>query len=119
MADRATRLHAALDRICDGIFGHVCGPSGITEEPVRDSAFEKLERKLSHKPGITDPAALSAAIGRKSLGQAEMTRRSVAGRAHDYIPPHVPLPGGEVALTDRRRRLHAAMDVVCDRKRIA
>src|SRR5208282_1529324 len=47
---------------------------------VSDSAFSKLEHKLEGKPGVTNPAALTASIGRKELGQAEMTRRSVAGR---------------------------------------
>jgi hypothetical protein len=42
--------------------------------------FEKLERKLAQEPGISDPAAVAAKIGREKLGQAEMTRRSVAGR---------------------------------------
>jgi len=45
-----------------------------------DSDFSKLENKLAKKPGISDPAAVAAKIGREKLGQAEMTRRSVAGR---------------------------------------
>lgn len=45
-----------------------------------DSDFTKLEHKLEKKPGIKDPAALAASIGRKELGQKEMTRRSVEGR---------------------------------------
>jgi len=43
--------------------------------------FQKLENKLAHeKNPPSDPAAVAAAEGRKKLGQAEMTRRSVAGR---------------------------------------
>ena len=51
--------------------------SGIS---ASDSAFSHLENKLAHKPGVSDPAALAYEIGRKELGKAEMTRRSVAGR---------------------------------------
>lgn len=53
-----------------------------TEVPAHDSDFSKLEHKLEHKPGVTNPAGLAAEIGRKELGQAEMTRRSVEGRKH-------------------------------------
>lgn len=50
-------------------------------EDTQDAgAFEKLEHKLSERPGVTDPKALAAAIGRKKLGEAEMARRSAAGR---------------------------------------
>ena len=45
-----------------------------------DSDFTKLEHKLAGEPGVTDPAALAAKIGREKIGQAEMTRRSVAAR---------------------------------------
>jgi hypothetical protein len=48
--------------------------------PGLDGPFQKLEHKLAHKPGVTDPAALAAKIGREKLGQKEMTRRSVEGR---------------------------------------
>ena len=53
-----------------------------------DSDFTKLEHKLEKKPGIKDPAALAAYIGRKELGQKEMTRRSVAGRKDAVDPEH-------------------------------
>lgn len=45
-----------------------------------DSDFDKLKNELAHKNGVSDPAAVAAKIGREKLGQAEMTRRSVAGR---------------------------------------
>lgn len=44
------------------------------------SKFDQLSRKLSRRRGVRDPDALAAAIGRKKLGQKEMTRRSVAAR---------------------------------------
>jgi len=40
--------------------------------------FDRLVQKLKGK--VSDPAAVAASIGRKKYGQAEMTRRSVAGR---------------------------------------
>ena len=45
-----------------------------------DSDFSKLENKLAHTKGVTSPAGLAAYIGRKELGQKEMTERSVEGR---------------------------------------
>lgn len=45
------------------------------------SAFQDLVRKLAHKKHPPkNVKATVAAIGRKKLGQREMTRRSVAGR---------------------------------------
>jgi hypothetical protein len=51
--------------------------------PTSDGPFQKLERSLAHKSGVTDSAALAASIGRGSLGKAEMARRSAAGRGKD------------------------------------
>lgn len=46
-----------------------------------DGPFQELENKMEHeKHPPANVAAAAAAAGRKSLGQAEMTRRSVAGR---------------------------------------
>ncbi|MHB8816951.1 MAG: hypothetical protein ACYDAE_27320 [Steroidobacteraceae bacterium] len=47
-----------------------------------DGPFQTMERKVAHEKGVHDPAAVAAAIGRKALGQKEMTARSVAGRKH-------------------------------------
>ena len=44
------------------------------------SKFAQLKAELAKKPGVKDPGAVAAAIGRKKLGQAEMTKRSVAAR---------------------------------------
>ena len=48
--------------------------------PQADSAFSRLESKLSHKPGVTNPAGLAYKIGEEQLGKSEMTRRAVKGR---------------------------------------
>lgn len=42
--------------------------------------FKALKAKLARRKGVTNPGALTAWIGRKKLGQAEMTRRSIAAR---------------------------------------
>lgn len=42
--------------------------------------FDELKGKLAAKPGVSDPAALAAAIGRKKLGDKEFNARAAAGR---------------------------------------
>jgi len=46
----------------------------------RSTPFATLTRKLAAR-GSSDPKALAAWIGRKQVGQAEMTRRAVKGKA--------------------------------------
>ena len=43
-------------------------------------AFAKCVASVKKKGGASDPRAVCAAAGRKKYGQAEMTRRSVAGK---------------------------------------
>lgn len=43
-------------------------------------AFERCVETVSKRGGATDPRAVCAAAGRKKYGQAEMTRRAVAGK---------------------------------------
>ena len=42
--------------------------------------FEQLEEKLEKKPGIKNPAALAASIGRKSIGKDKFQKLAKAGR---------------------------------------
>lgn len=42
--------------------------------------FKKLKATLSKKPGIKDPGALAAAIGRKKFGNAKMQSMALKGR---------------------------------------
>ena len=51
-------------------------------EPVEDEhvGFEKLEHEIAAKGGAENPAAVAAAIGRKKYGEAEMAKKSAAGR---------------------------------------
>lgn len=42
--------------------------------------FDRLKAKLGGKPGVTDPAALAAEIGRKKHGKTAFQRMAAAGR---------------------------------------
>lgn len=42
--------------------------------------FKKLKSKLAKKPGVTDPGALAASIGRKKYGAKKMAQKAAAGR---------------------------------------
>lgn len=43
------------------------------------SAFDALAAKLAKRPGVTDPKALAATIGRKRYGSSTMGQASVRG----------------------------------------
>lgn len=47
---------------------------------MAESAFKRLERKLSHRKGVTDPAALAAHIGDEKYGKAGMAKKAAEGR---------------------------------------
>ena len=42
--------------------------------------FAALKSKLASRPGVTDPGALAASIGRKKFGAAKMAKMAAAGR---------------------------------------
>jgi hypothetical protein len=44
--------------------------------------FAKLEGKLSKRPGVTNPGALAAAIGRRKYGSAKFNK---AARTHTSL----------------------------------
>lgn len=48
--------------------------------PKGESKFARCVKEVAAKSGTYDPRAVCAAAGRKKLGQAEMTRRAVAGK---------------------------------------
>jgi len=53
--------------------------------------FKKLEGELAHKKGVSNPAAVAAAIGEKKYGKEGMAKKAAAGRAHDggaWSGPH-------------------------------
>lgn len=43
--------------------------------------FAALKQKLASKPGVTDPAALAASIGRKKFGAKKFNALAMAGKA--------------------------------------
>ena len=44
--------------------------------------FKRLSSKLSKRPGVTNPGALAAYIGRKKYGAKRFASLSAKGRAH-------------------------------------
>ena len=42
--------------------------------------FAALKGKLASRPGVSNPGALAAYIGRKKYGAAKMSKMSAAGR---------------------------------------
>lgn len=44
--------------------------------------FASLRNKLAHRPGVSNPAALAASIGRKKYGFAKFSQLSAKGRKH-------------------------------------
>lgn len=62
---------------CDSYDGGCGDCSGMRAD---ESKFAKLEGKLAHRKGVTNPRALAASIGIKKLGAHEMAERSAAAR---------------------------------------
>ncbi len=54
----------------------------MEKKPKLDSGkrFARLKEALSKKPGITDPGALAASIGRKKYGNEKMAKLSEKGK---------------------------------------
>ena len=44
------------------------------------SRFQALKDELAHKPGIRNPGALAASIGRKKYGKEKFQKLASAGR---------------------------------------
>ena len=42
--------------------------------------FKALKGKLAKQPGVTDPAALAASIGRKKFGASKMAKMAAKGK---------------------------------------
>lgn len=47
--------------------------------PGGGGRFAKLEHKLDHRKGVTDPGGLAAYIGRRKFGAARMEHMAAAG----------------------------------------
>ena len=52
----------------------------IAEGEDEHIGFKKLEHEIAAKGNVSDPAAVAASIGRKKYGEAEMAKKSAAGR---------------------------------------
>lgn len=59
----------------------LAGPhsSATMAKPGSGARFGALDRKLAHRKGVTDPAALAAWIGRRKYGGAKFAKFSKAG----------------------------------------
>ncbi len=42
--------------------------------------FDKLKSRLAKRPGVTNPGALAASIGRKKYGAKKFNRAAAAGK---------------------------------------
>jgi hypothetical protein len=104
-SDRATRLHRALDRICDE--GALSGIS----KGVGSAAQGAGSAVKGAGEGV---GGVASGVGSAVKGAGHAIGHLLGG-GEDRVPKPVALPGGAVAVTDRHRRLHAALDVVCDR----
>jgi len=83
-----------------------------------DSDFSKLKGQLAHTKGVTSPGGLAAAVGRKELGQKEMTRRSVEGRK-DSLPTLDQLRHNEIQLRQQLKDLdEQQIAIVGERKAV-
>lgn len=61
--------------------------------PGGGGRFAALESKLAAKPGITNPGALAATIGRKKFGPSKMAKFAARGRRRAARPsPVAPAP---------------------------
>lgn len=49
-------------------------------KPGEGGRFEKLAHELAERPGVRDPKALAASIGRKKYGAPQMAKWSAKGR---------------------------------------
>jgi hypothetical protein len=51
--------------------------------------FDKLKGQLASRPGVTNPGALAATIGRKKYGKAAMAKASKTGHSlKGHKPKH-------------------------------
>jgi hypothetical protein len=58
------------------------------EAGVSYTPFKKMEAKLAHRPGVTNPAGLAAAIARSKYGNKAVQQAAASGsslRGHKVI----------------------------------
>ena len=70
----------AIDEMLKGTLAEM----GIDEAHL---GFEKLERSIAQEPGVRNPAAVTASIGRKKYGNAKMQNAAAHHHAvHETAP---------------------------------
>ena len=55
-------------------------PAKKSRKPKGYVGFKALEKKLSKQPGVTNPGALAAYIGRKKYGAKRFNKAAAAGK---------------------------------------
>src|SRR6184192_4275823 len=74
----------SMKRQAAGPPGHTVMGADYTFDPPpklgSGARFAALKAKLASRPGVRDPGALAAAIGRKKYGAAKMAKLSAKGR---------------------------------------
>lgn len=68
--------------MADSLAGRRKRASGPKKQPPLGSGerFAALKSKLASRPGVTNPGALAAYIGRKKYGKARFQKLSAKGR---------------------------------------
>jgi hypothetical protein len=59
-------------------------------------SFDKLKAELSHRPGVTNPGALAASVGRKKYGKKAFQHAAASGTS---------LKGHKTVKSDRHKAL--------------
>jgi hypothetical protein len=72
--------HAPMKRALQGHYHKHLADTGAKPKLGSGERFAALKAKLADKPGVTDPGALAAAIGRKKYGAQKFAALSAKGR---------------------------------------
>ena len=60
--------------------GHLTAKPNAQAPLGQGGRFQALKNKLSQRPGVRNPGALAAAIGRKKYGASRFQQMAAAGR---------------------------------------
>jgi hypothetical protein len=78
--DAVPRPGAPRKQLCshDGLFGHICGPSGITEEPVKDGGGTRAARLHAALDQVLDVMPEKRRRARKQRPERDLDNRVAA-----------------------------------------
>jgi len=82
--DSPKAAHRAFRETCQDYAGFEAEDYGPNNPPLpalgSGKRFKSLSSKLAKRPGVTDPKALAASIGRKKYGARKMSELAAKGR---------------------------------------